>query len=231
MRFLVLSDMHDDDVFIHQLKDEFQKADGVLFGGDFAKYNFPETAEPALKRLVDCHDAVYAVLGNCDEPAFLQQLEEADISVQGSMVFRDGLVFAGSGGGSKFTGTTPNERSDEELVSDFQIIRDQPASENGENSWDNMIMLMHNPPKDTECDKITSGIHVGSAGLRQIIEETKPLAVITGHIHESFGVDKIGNTVIMNPGSLAEGRYGILEVEKTGGQWQVTKAQLEKLEA
>ena len=46
MRFLVLSDMHDDDVFIHQLKDEFQKADGVLFGGDFAKFNFPETAEP-----------------------------------------------------------------------------------------------------------------------------------------------------------------------------------------
>ena len=34
----------------------------------------------------------------------------------------------------------------------------------------------------------------------------------------------------MNPGSLAEGRYGILEVEKKGSQWQVTKAQLEKLE-
>jgi Icc-related predicted phosphoesterase len=90
-------------------------------------------------------------------------------------------------------------------------------------------MIMHNPPKDTECDKITSGIHVGSAGLRQIIEEVKPLAVITGHIHESAGTDKIGNTVIMNPGSLAEGRYGILEVEKKGNQWQVTKAQLEKL--
>ena len=35
MRFLVLSDMHDDDVFIHQLKEEFQQADGVIFGGDF----------------------------------------------------------------------------------------------------------------------------------------------------------------------------------------------------
>lgn len=227
MRFLVLSDMHNDEVFLPQLKDEFAKADGVLFGGDFAKYNHPETAEPALKRLLDCHDAVYAVLGNCDEPAFLSRLEEQDISVQGSMVFRDGLVFAGSGGGSKFTGTTPNERTDEELVSDFQIIREQP--DGADTNWDNMIMIMHNPPKDTECDKIDSGVHVGSASLRQIIQEVKPLAVITGHIHESFALDKLGDTVIMNPGSLAEGRYGILEVEKAGDTWQVTKAELEKL--
>ena len=125
MRFLVLSDMHDDDVFIHQLKEEFQQADGVIFGGDFAKYSQSETAEPALRRLVDCHQSVYAVLGNCDEPDFLTRLEEEDICVQGSMVFRDGLVFAGSGGGSRFTGTTPNERSDQELASDFQIVLDQ----------------------------------------------------------------------------------------------------------
>ena len=51
MRFLVLSDMHDDDVFIHQLKEEFQQADGVIFGGDFAKYSQPETAEPTPKVL------------------------------------------------------------------------------------------------------------------------------------------------------------------------------------
>ena len=229
MRFLVLSDMHNDDVFIHQLKEEFKKADGVIFGGDFAKYGQPETAEPALKRLIDCHESVYAVLGNCDEPAFLQRLEEEDISVQGGMVFRDGLVFAGSGGGSKFTGTTPNERTDEELVSDLQIILEQPTASDTATAWDNMIMIMHNPPKNTECDKIDSGLHVGSESLRGIIERTKPLAVITGHIHESVGVDKIGSTIIMNPGSLAEGRYGILEVEKTGGTWQVTRTELKRL--
>lgn len=227
MRFLVLSDMHDDDVFIHQLKDEFQQADGVIFGGDFAKFNHLDTAEPALRRLVDCHQSVYAVLGNCDEPSFLTRLEEEDISVQGSMVFRDGLVFAGSGGGSKFTGTTPNERSDEELASDFQIVLDQSAD--GDATWDNMIMIMHNPPKDTECDKIESGIHVGSPALRQVIEKVQPLAVVTGHIHESAAVDRVGDTVVMNPGSLAEGRYGILEVEKVQNTWKVIKAQLEKL--
>lgn len=225
MRFLVLSDMHNDEVYIKQLQDEFKKAEGVLFGGDFAKYNHPETAEPALKRLIDCHQSVYAVLGNCDEPTFLNCLEEEDISVQGSMVFRDGLVFVGSGGGSKFTGTTPNERTDEELASDFQIVLDQAA-----NPWDNMIMIMHNPPKDTECDKIASGVHVGSAALRKVIEEVQPLVVITGHIHESAGVDKIGSTLIMNPGSLAEGCYGIIEVEKRDNQWQVVKAELEKVE-
>lgn len=230
MRFLVLSDMHDDDVFIHQLKDEFKQADGVIFGGDFAKYNHPETAEPALRRLKDCHQSVYAVLGNCDEPDFLSRLEEEDICVQGSMVFRDGLVFAGSGGGSKFTGTTPNERTDEELASDFQIVLNQPIAGDDFPVWDNMVMIMHNPPKDTDCDRIDSGVHVGSESLRKVIETVRPLVVVTGHIHESAAVDKIGSTVVMNPGSLAEGRYGILEVERTGEAWVVTKAELEQLE-
>ena len=78
MRFLVLSDMHDDDVFIHQLKDEFQKADGVLFGGDFAKFNFPETAEPAMKPDVLLMDEPTSAL----DPIATKHIEELLLELQ-----------------------------------------------------------------------------------------------------------------------------------------------------
>ena len=62
--------------------------------------------------------------------------------------------------------------------------------------------------------------------MRAFIEQYKPLAVVTGHIHESVAVCKIGNTTVINPGALMEGKYGWLEVCKEGGAWQVKKAEL-----
>ncbi|MBE6344511.1 MAG: serine/threonine protein phosphatase [Spirochaetaceae bacterium] len=228
MKFLVISDIHGDLAYIEKLKAIEPTFDGILFAGDFARFNEIETGLPALNKILQLHDDVYAVLGNCDEPSFIEKLEEKDISVQGTLVFRDGLVFAGSGGALKFTGTTPNERTDEELIKDLSVAVES-QEEQGDGTWPNMIAIVHQPPKDTACDLITAGIHVGSPLIRNFIQEVKPLAVVTGHIHESKAVDHIGETTIINPGSLAEGCYGILEVSKLQGVWQVTKAELKEL--
>lgn len=50
---------------------------------------------------------------------------------------------------------------------------------------------------------------VGSTAVRRIIEEYQPLLSLHGHIHESPGIDRLGNTVIINPGS--EYQSGILK--------------------
>lgn len=222
MKFLVLSDIHGDVDALDRLDAQFKAADAVLFGGDFAKFEHTETAAPVLKKLCEKHEVIFSVLGNCDEPDFITQIEEKDISVEGSLVYHEGLAFAGSGGGSKFTGTTPYERTEDELVGDFDVVKN--ADEDGR--WNNLILIMHNPPKDSKCDMIPNGMHVGSEKLRAFIEKTAPLAVVTGHIHESAGIDKIGDTTVINPGSLAEGKYAWLEVEKESGAWRVTKAEL-----
>ena len=39
---------------------------------------------------------------------------------------------------------------------------------------------------------------MGSTAARQFIEEVKPDVCISGHIHESAGVDRIGPTQIFN---------------------------------
>jgi Icc-related predicted phosphoesterase len=231
MRFLIISDMHGVTANIEKLADEFAKADTVLFGGDFARFQHPETALPALETLVKKHESVYAVIGNCDEPDFLSEVEGADISVQNGMVFHDGLVFAGSGGGTKFSGDTPFERTEEEILADYNILKDSAAQcADADGHWNNLVLIMHNPPKDTACDLIPAGVHVGSTALRAFIEETQPLLVVTGHIHESAGIDTVGRTTVVNPGALFEGKYAVAEAEQgADGVWNITSAELKTL--
>lgn len=227
MKFLVISDIHGNLENIDKLDGKFKEADAVLFGGDFALFEHTETAKPVLEKLLSKHEVIHSVLGNCDNPEFLDQIEGADISVQGSLTFNEGYAVCGSGGGSKFTGTTPFERTDEELVSDFNVVDSSSqdcADENGH--WSNLILIMHNPPKNTKCDMIPGDIHVGSEGLRDFIEKRTPFLVVTGHIHESAGIDKIGDTTVINPGSLAEGKYAWVEAKSDNGKWTVESAEL-----
>ena len=226
MKFLVITDIHGNIENLDKLEPQFKEADAVLFAGDFCECFKTETSKPVLQSLVKKHDEIYAVLGNCDEPDFIEELEDAGINAERTLNYTEGLAIIGSGGGSKFTGKTPNEREEDDLIADFEIL-EQPEFEN---DFSNVILISHNPPKDTVCDAVNPKLHAGSAKFRQLIETKKPLAVITGHIHEGVGTDKIGETVIMNSGSLGEkGTYGWLEVEKKNGSWTVSRAEIKSL--
>lgn len=224
MKFLVISDLHGNLEVLDKMDEIFKQADGVIFAGDFAKFGNEETGLPALEKLCSKHDTIFSVIGNCDNPSFIEETEKHDISVEKQLVMYEGLAFAGSGGGSKFTGTTPNEKSEEELMADFKIITEQ-----GEQEWSNLIAVSHNPPKNTDCDKISGGVHVGSELFTQFIEQYKPLAVVTGHIHESAGICKVGATTVINPGALLEEKYTWLEVAKENDEWKVVSAELKSL--
>ncbi|MBQ9538017.1 MAG: metallophosphoesterase family protein, partial [Treponema sp.] len=166
MKLLAISDLHGNLSVLDKMAEIFKEADAVLFAGDFAKFGDSSTGLPALEKLCSMHESIYAVIGNCDEPVFLEELEKRDVSVEKILSSHDGLSITGSGGGSKFTGTTPFERTDEELLSDFAMVTQQDAGE-----WNNLIAIMHNPPKDTKCDTISGGVHVGSPLLRKFIED------------------------------------------------------------
>jgi Icc-related predicted phosphoesterase len=56
---------------------------------------------------------------------------------------------------------------------------------------------------------------VGSPAVRAFIQESEPALCISGHIHESFGEDRIGNTVCVNLGPYKSGRYAVIRIEKT----------------
>lgn len=103
------------------------------------------------------------------------------------------------------------------------------------------IFNFHPPPFNTHLDlapKLTRDLrpvvvagqvqyeHVGSKAVRKIIEKYQPLIGMHGHIHESGGMDKIGRTIIINPGSeYSEGvlKGFIVEVdrEKLVNYWRI----------
>lgn len=73
------------------------------------------------------------------------------------------------------------------------------------------IFVCHTPPHATNCDMIGATQHVGSRALREFVTLHQPPLVLTGHIHESPRVsssyrDKIGSTVIVNPGQFGAAR-------------------------
>jgi Icc-related predicted phosphoesterase len=79
------------------------------------------------------------------------------------------------------------------------------------------IFDIHAPPRDTAIDlapeldanlkpKTVSGqrllTHVGSPSVRRLIESVGPVLSLHGHIHESMGIDRVGSTPVLNPGSV-----------------------------
>jgi Icc-related predicted phosphoesterase len=83
------------------------------------------------------------------------------------------------------------------------------------------ILNMHCPPRDTKIDQapaLTKDLKVqwqagqvlmtsaGSAAIRRGVEHLQPVLSLHGHIHEARGVQKLGRTLCLNPGSeYAEG--------------------------
>lgn len=62
------------------------------------------------------------------------------------------------------------------------------------------ILVTHSPPYNTNLDMISSKIHVGSRGIRNIIEQKQPLLTLHGHVHETLKYSKdfkqkIGSTI------------------------------------
>lgn len=231
MKLLVISDLHANNTVLDKMDDQFKSADAVIFAGDFAECFKPETGKGALEALCSKHENIFAVLGNCDNEDFLEDLEEQDVCVENSLVFHEGLAFAGSGGGTKFTGKTEFEREEDECLADFNIVVNSVEQSGDKSLWNSLILVSHNPPVGKNIDSFDGGEHhAGSQKFTDFINENKPLAVVCGHIHEGVGIEKFGDTVVINPGSLGEkGTYVWLEVEKTGDSWKVVSTELNTL--
>lgn len=84
----------------------------------------------------------------------------------------------------------------------------------------NLIFNFHASPYNTKIDiAFIKGKweHVGSRSVRELIEKYKPLLGLHGHIHESSDKDKIGNTIVVNPGSVYQEdfvKYAIINIKR-----------------
>ena len=64
---------------------------------------------------------------------------------------------------------------------------------------DRLVLVTHAPPWGTACDFNREHKHVGSRGVRALIEDRQPYLTLHGHIHETVDlsgefVERIGRT-------------------------------------
>jgi Icc-related predicted phosphoesterase len=100
----------------------------------------------------------------------------------------------------------PRDISEEELSKRIESMVSEVRK------MDNCVFQFHCPPYDTNLDtapkldeqlrpSTSETISAGSKAVRESIEKYQPLLGLHGHIHESKGVDRIGRTLCINPGS------------------------------
>jgi Icc-related predicted phosphoesterase len=70
--------------------------------------------------------------------------------------------------------------------------------------------------------------HVGSTAVREAVERYRPLLGLHGHIHESPGAQRLGRSVIVNPGSdygdgILRGALITLDRKKGVRSWQIVQ--------
>ncbi len=180
----------------------------IIIAGDITNFDGKQQAYAVLSTLSQICNKILAVPGNCDRKDVLDLLEETGISLHGRAIIGGEIAFFGAGGSPSTPFSTPFEISEEEIKSLLEKGYAQCANARVK------VMVTHSPPYGI-LDRIFSGQHVGSKAIREFLEEKRDINyLICGHIHEASGVERFGNTLVINPGTFISGCY-VLET-KTG---------------
>ena len=180
---------------------DLTEIDLVLLGGDITHFAGIDVARTLIEKIQKAGPRVLAVCGNCDRPEIEGYLEQIGVALDRRAQVIAGTVFAGLSAGLPFVGC-PYERTEKEFAA-----AGGKARAAAEEIWapGPTILLAHQPPYGTKCDRVLKIRHVGSRAIRELVEEWQPDLVLCGHIHESAGTDLIGKTRIINPGPWRRG--------------------------
>ena len=196
IKILAISDIHSNTDVLKSIREPLKRCDFVIVAGDFTRSGRKEDAVKIVGEIRSINQKFFAVAGNMDSDSVANYLKDEGISIDGEGKLVEEIGFLG--------------------VSGLIMIEDEMYS-TLERGWSKIekakfkVIVSHFPPSNTRVDLAFSGEHIGSRVLRRFIEEHEPDICIVGHVHESPGEDRIGKTLIFNPGPLFEKRW--LEIE------------------
>lgn len=218
MKIIALTDIHGKTQAADAIADELRAADLVVLPGDLTMFGRREDAERVVDAVRKYNPRILAVMGNCDFPEVEQYLVEERLCLHHTHQLVDGVAFAGLGGSLPCPMPTLNEWSESEIAGFLEAAIDGiPAAAP-------LVLVSHQPPKDTVVDLAGIGKHVGSVAVRAFIERRTPKICFSGHIHEATGTDRIGNTLLVNPGPFLEGCYAWVELNGDECRAEVRRA-------
>lgn len=188
MRLLHISDIHCSYSKLKRVLEE-ENYDLAVITGDFECYEISDI-------LSDFANKTLAITGNMDDSHIDDILSELGININCQIQVVKGYSFIGISG----RGHDKNVEMAIKTLSNLNTKVD--------------VILSHYPPYGTKVDKAIKMMHVGSRSLNKLVAEYKPKYLLCGHIHESPGIDKLGSTIIINPGPLGlRGSYAIIKLD------------------
>ncbi len=201
MKIVSFGDVHMATRNLARMGAVMRDTDLVILSGDLTNFGGVADAGKVIDEVRHACPQVLAVPGNLDQREVFPFLEEQKIALHGKGIVVGGIGIFGCGGSNVTPFATPSELTEDEIYdalrSGYQQVRDQRP----------LLMICHTPPRDTRCDRLAGGKAVGSTAARRFIEEVQPDVCISGHIHESVGIDTLGPTMILNPGPFKGGGY------------------------
>lgn len=227
MKILAVSDIHG--TFrgkeVAFKNSERHRPDLVLITGDITQFGPPEDAKTFLDEL-GAKVKILAIPGNCDPFEVLGAIDASKAeNLHANKVDFNGLTFIGFGGSNQTPFNTIFEQSEDVI---FTELNELMESDKGKST----ILVTHCPPKGYRDEVVGRG-SMGCEAVAQIVEKYKPVLVISGHIHEAFGVEDFGDdTVIVNPGAAKEGRAALIELvtaENDDGSKQIDDIKIQLL--
>ncbi len=204
MRIFALTDIHGRVDYPDRVADQMRKADLLLIAGDITNFGDKEEASAVLRVLAALNSQILAIPGNCDRSGVQNALRDGRMNLHETPKIIGNTFFFGIGGCNKTPFRTPLEYTEQEIET---ILNAFMIPSNAHRT----VVVSHAPPYGTKLDKMFLGIHVGSKAVRRFIEDRQPDMVLCGHIHEARGLDHIGRTPIINPGSFP-GHYALIDI-------------------
>lgn len=200
LRFLVISDVHLRENVKHWVGRSVKEhgADGVIVLGDITHFGPGQWAGEFLSSLPG---KVIAVPGNCDPPLALPEIERSSLCLHGKRVKMGDRDFIGYGGSNPTMFNTPNEMPEEHIYRELSALMVPGA-----------VLVLHCPPYGIN-DLTRSGHRGGSLAIKKVVEESRPVLVLAGHIHEARGIVEQDGTLFVNPGAAKDGFSALLDID------------------
>jgi putative phosphoesterase len=210
LKILVASDFHGKREAFENVAEQamLECVDLIIICGDVTHFGEIKEAETLLASLADLKIPIYFVPGNCDPPELANMTIEGVMSLHGVCKTMNNWTFLGVGGSQMGPLHTPFEMTEKEILRILESgLKNCLVSQK-------IVLVSHVPPFQTKLDKVFYGDHVGSFSVRNFIIEKKPTVVFCGHIHEARGIDYIGETLLVNPGPVSHGYYGLVKLNE-----------------
>lgn len=208
--WIVIGDLHDSTARFGDIPG-LAEAEGVIVTGDMTVTGGVPAARRVLDALSAYNPRILAQIGNMDRAEITDWLEREGRNLHARVRELDPDTAVMGVGGSPFTPFGTPSEFPEARFADWleQLWRTACRSRR-------VVLVSHTPPRDTRCDRLADGSHVGSTAVRDFLLECQPDVCLCGHIHEARSLDRLGRTILVNPGPLAAGGYAVLSVEEDG---------------